>query len=52
VLDPVTTLGQQSEAPAALADTSVLGHRDPRLIKAVSRAVQGATLKLREQQCN
>jgi hypothetical protein len=51
VLDRVTALGQ-SEASPALARTSVLGHRDPRLIEAVSKAVQGATLKLQEQRCN
>jgi hypothetical protein len=37
---------------APLPRTSVLGHRDPRLIEAVSKAVQAATLKLQEQQCN
>jgi hypothetical protein len=52
VLDRVTALGQQFEGSAAVVRTSVLGHRDPRLIEAVSKAVQGATLKLREEQCN
>jgi hypothetical protein len=52
VLDRVTALGQQSEVSDALARPSVLGHRNPRLTEAVSKAVQGATLKLQEQQCN
>ena len=52
VLDPVAALGQQSETTAAFARTSVLGRRDSRLIEAVGKAVRGASLKLREAQCN
>jgi len=52
VLFPVTASGQRSEGLDAFARPSVLGHRNARLIEAVSKAVQGATLKLREPQCN
>jgi hypothetical protein len=52
VLDPATALAQQSEGSTVLPRTSVLGHRDPRLIEAVGKAVQGATLKLQDQRCN
>jgi hypothetical protein len=52
VLDPFTALGQQSEARAGLARTSVLGRRNPRLIEAVGKAVRKASLELRGTECN